>query len=226
MNRIFVTGTDTEIGKTVVAAGLVARAAQEGLKTAGLKPVAAGCERVDGQLMNEDALQLMNASNVELPYATVNPIALEPAIAPHIAANQLNLSINSRILKVHYERNLPSDLDLAVFEGAGGWFVPLNDFETFQDFAVNMNLGVVLVVGMRLGCINHALLSEQAIKVSGLDFIGWIANFPSPEMDVATENLETLMERIESPLLGVVPYLENPSADEVAKHLNIQAIVS
>ena len=226
MKRLFITGTDTEIGKTVVATGLVRAAAQAGVRTVGLKPVAAGCETIDGALVNDDARQLMLASNVELDYATVNPIALEPAIAPHIAAEQANIAINSRVLKVHYERNLPEEVDLAIFEGAGGWFVPLNEYETFQDFALGLNLEIVLVVGMKLGCINHALLSVQAIKAAGLALVGWIANFPQPEMAVAEENLDALMRRIDAPLLGIVPHLASTAADEVAKHLNIKALLS
>lgn len=226
MKRIFITGTDTEIGKTVVASGLVTAGVDAGYRTAGLKPVAAGCDIIDGVLMNDDARQLMLASNVDLDYAIVNPIALEPAIAPHIAANQADLSISAGVLKTHYERNLPDDIDLAVFEGAGGWFVPLNDYETFQDFALVMGLEVVLVVGMKLGCINHALLSVKAIRACGLSLLGWIANFPQPAMDVAEENLETLMGRIEAPLLGVVPHMDPPNCESVAKQLNVNAIMS
>lgn len=226
MKRLFVTGTDTEIGKTVVASGLVKASVNSGYRTAGLKPIAAGCEIIDGVLMNDDARQLMLASNIELDYGTVNPVALEPAIAPHIAARQAGVSISSGVLKTHYERNLPDDMDLAVFEGAGGWFVPLNDYESFQDFVVTMNLDIVLVVGMKLGCINHSLLTERAIKDCGLNLVGWIANFPQPEMDVAEENLDTLMHRIDAPLLGVVPHMAHPTAEDVAKHINIKAIMS
>ena len=226
MKRLFVTGTDTEIGKTVVATGIVSAGVNAGYRVAGLKPVAAGCETVDGTLVNDDARQLMHASNIELDYATVNPIALEPAIAPHIAAQQAGVSISTGVLKTHYERNLSDDLDLAVFEGAGGWFVPLNDYETFQDFAINMDLDVVLVVGMKLGCINHALLTVRAIRACGLTLTGWIANFPQASMDVAEENLETLMGQIDEPLLGVVPHMDDPDTSEVAKHLNINAIMS
>ncbi|MCE2405881.1 MAG: dethiobiotin synthase [Pseudomonadales bacterium] len=226
MKRLFITGTDTEIGKTVVATGLVRAAVQAGFRTVGLKPVAAGCETIDGALVNDDARQLMLASNVELDYATVNPIALEPAIAPHIAAEKANIAINSRVLKIHYERSLPEEVEIAIIEGAGGWFVPLNEYETFQDLALGLNLEVVLVVGMKLGCINHALLSVQAIKTAGLTLAGWIANFPQPEMAVAEENLGTLMRRIDAPLLGIVPHLASPAADEVAKHLNIKALLT
>ena len=226
MKRIFITGTDTEIGKTVVASGLVKASVDAGYRTAGLKPIAAGCEMIDNALVNDDAQQLMLASNVELDYGIVNPIALEPAIAPHIAAKQRGVSIASKVLKTHYERNLPSDLDLAVFEGAGGWFVPLNDYETFQDFVLAMKLDVIIVVGMKLGCINHALLSVSAIKACGLNLLGWIANFPQPEMDVAEENLETLMQRIDAPLLGVIPHFKELEAEAVANHINIQAIFS
>ncbi|MCY4095748.1 MAG: dethiobiotin synthase [Gammaproteobacteria bacterium] len=226
MKRLFVTGTDTEIGKTVVASGLVSAAVTAGYRVAGLKPVAAGCETVNGSLVNDDARQLMRAGNVDLDYATVNPIALEPPIAPHIAAHQAGVSISARVLKTHYDRNLPDDLDLALFEGAGGWFVPLNDYETFQDFALGLKLDVVLVVGMKLGCINHAMLTVRAIRACGLDLIGWIANFPQATMDVVEENLDTLMRHIDAPLLGVVPHMDTPNCELVAKHLNIKAIMS
>ena len=226
MKRIFVTGTDTEIGKTVVASGLVRAGVIAGYRSVGLKPVAAGCERDNGNLTNSDALQLKFASNVALDYAIVNPIALEPAIAPHIAATHAGVSISAAVLKTHYDNKLPNGLELAVFEGAGGWFVPLNEYETFQDFAIAMQLEVVLVVGMKLGCINHALLSIHAIQSAGLTLSGWIANFPQPEMDVAEENLDTLLDRIDAPLLGVVPHMQPPRVDQVAKHLNIKALMS
>ena len=226
MKRLFVTGTDTEIGKTVVASGLIRAGVKAGYRTAGLKPVAAGCETIDGALMNDDARQLKLTSNVELDYATINPIALEPAIAPHIAATQAGVSISSRVLKTHYERNLPDDVDLAVFEGAGGWFVPLNEYETFEDFALAMKLEIVLVVGMKLGCINHALLTVKAIKSCGLNLVGWIANFPLPSMEAAEANLETLLQRIDEPLLGVVPHMDRLDAEEVAKQINIKAIMA
>ena len=226
MKRVFVTGTDTEIGKTVVAAGLVRAAVTKGWQSVGLKPVAAGCTRDSDRLINDDALQLMAASNIDLDYATVNPIALEPAIAPHIAAAQANCSISAAILKLHYERNLPDNIDLTVYEGAGGWFVPLNEYETFQEFAVLMNLEVLLVVGMKLGCINHALLTVQAIKASGLSLVGWVANFAQREMKVADANIESLIQRIHAPLLGVVPHMNSPDVDNVAKHLNINSLMS
>lgn len=225
MISLFVTGTDTEIGKTVVAAGLVRAAANAGKRVVGVKPVAAGCEHVNGRLENDDALQLMRASNVALDYETVNPIALEPAIAPHIAAAQVGVSISAGVLKTHYERNIPNEVELTIYEGAGGWFVPLNDYETFQDFALAMHLDVVLVVGMKLGCINHALLTVKTVQTCGLVVAGWVANFAQPNMTVAEENLQTLMDRIDAPLVGVVPHLRKPNADSVAKHLNVQALL-
>ena len=226
MKRIFVTGTDTEIGKTVVACGLVAAATQAGYRAIGLKPVAAGCELKDGELVNDDATQLIAASNVALDYAIVNPVALEPAIAPHIAAQKAGVSIAASSLATHFKKHLPHDLDLAVYEGAGGWFVPLNDYETFQDFAQKMELDIVLVVGMKLGCINHALLTAAAIQRAKLNLVGWIANFSTQQMAVANENLETLLARLPSELLGIVPHLAPPSADQVAKHLNIETLMA
>ena len=220
------TGTDTEIGKTVIACGLVRAAVEANYAAVGLKPVAAGCELEDNGFVNEDATRLMAVSSVSLPYPTVNPIALEPAIAPHIAAQQVGVSISAAQLQTHYTRTLPKGLDLVIYEGAGGWFVPLNDHETFQDFAERMQLDIVLVVGMKLGCINHALLSVAAIQQTNLRLIGWVANFHAPDMNVAKENLETLLAKLPCELLGVVPHMHAPDPEQVARHLNIEALMS
>jgi dethiobiotin synthetase len=210
MRSFFVTGTDTEVGKTRISVGLIHRLVEQGFKVAGMKPVASGCEvTVDG-LRNEDAQALIQASNVDLAYDTVNPYAFEPAIAPHIAAQQAGVDIDASVIQQHYQ-TIEQQADIVVVEGAGGWLVPLNDQLTIADLAIKLNLDVVLVVGIRLGCINHALLSVAAIKQSGLAFKGWVANDleASPQ---AGEMIETLSFHIDEPCLGVVRQL-NPNQD-------------
>ena len=203
----FVTGTDTEIGKTFVAAALLELARDRGLRCAALKPVAAGCAVVDGELVNDDALQLIAASGTDLDYGTVNPIALAPAIAPHIAAAQAGIELDAGDLSRHCLDALAHDNDFAIVEGAGGWLVPLNATETLADICLGIGAQPILAVGMKLGCINHALLTAQAIAEAGSELAGWIANCPTPEMPVFEENVATLKRCLAAPCLGVVPHL-------------------
>lgn len=218
----FVTGTDTEVGKTFVSAALLYALNNTGISTVGLKPVAAGCEKQKGQWRNEDALILQQASSLDLPYDTVNPIALPDAIAPHLAAEKQGsaLSVNSMIDALQGGLEVASDFTL--IEGAGGWYVPLNDTEFFSDFAVALSLPVILVVGLRLGCINHALLTEAAIKQAGLPLIGWVANCIDPNMGSVAENISTLKNTIDAPCLGVVPYLPSALPQDAAGCLDLE----
>ena len=221
----FVTGTDTEIGKTFIAAALLTGARARGLRCAAVKPVAAGCEVRDGRLVNEDAVALLAASDAPFDYDTMNPVALEPAIAPHVAAARAGVPLRVDDLAEHCRRALgpreaagagaPSGagrFDFAVIEGAGGWLVPLNDTETLADLCVAVGARPVLVVGMRLGCLNHALLTAREIERAGLRLAGWVANDPGPRMPVFEENLATLEARLPAPRLGTVPYL-GPGAE-------------
>lgn len=211
--RIFVTGTDTEVGKTRISTGLMAVLQQQGLRTAGMKPIASGCDWIDGQWKNEDALAMIAQSNVDLPYTTVNPFAFEPAIAPHIAAEQANIAISLPVIKQQFQI-IAEQVDAVVVEGAGGWLVPLNEQHTLADLAVELNLPVVLVVAIKLGCINHALLSVEAIERRGLKLMGWVANHLTQQNESA-EIIATLKQHIAVPCLGVVPQLlEGQSAAE------------
>jgi len=212
MTSLFVTGTDTEVGKTRMSVALMSLLQQQGKRVAGMKPIASGCELSDAGLRNEDALALMAQSDVVLPYDVVNPFAFEPAIAPHIAAGQSDKVIDLNHILEQYQL-ISSRADSVVVEGAGGWFVPLNEQATLADLAVKLALPVVLVVGVRLGCINHALLSVEAIKASGLPLYGWIANTvePNSESDAIVSSLKT---RIDAPCLGVVPHLAEGDAVE------------
>lgn len=222
----FITGTSTNVGKTLVAAGMLAAATKQGMSTLGFKPVAAGCEMTSDGLRNEDALQLLAETSLPVSYEQVNPVALEPAVAPHIAAAEAGRRLSADRLAGFYRGVMMQRPDFAVVEGAGGWRVPLNDRETFADFARVMQLPVVLVVGMDLGCINHALLTAEAIQRDGLTLAGWVANQVVPEMDRYQENLETLQRRIPCPMIGAVPYLQKVGVNEVIEHINIDSLIA
>ena len=222
----FVTGTDTEIGKTFIAAALLELARERGLRCAALKPVAAGCSVVDGELVNDDALQLIAASGTDLDYRTVNPVALGPAIAPHIAAAQAGLELAAAKVSRHCLDALDGEFDFAIVEGAGGWFVPLNATETLADVCIGIGARPILTVGMKLGCLNHALLTAYAIAEAGGELAGWVANCPTPQMPVFEENVATLKRRLVAPCLGVVPYLGSDATyHQAMPHLDIEALL-
>jgi dethiobiotin synthetase len=220
----FITGTDTAVGKTLVANALLQLASQQGLSTLGLKPLAAGCEQVDGIWMNEDAQQLMLASTTKPDYATVNPVALREAMAPHIAAARESRTLSCAELRVLSNPSL-DNADFTVVEGAGGWLVPLNDDETMADLAMELDLSIILVVGMRLGCINHALLTANAIQDARLGIAGWVANQIDPDMAGLNENIATLEGRLDAPLLGRVPWLPDQDVTTAAKHLDLSLLL-
>ncbi len=214
----FVTGTDTGVGKTLVAAGLVRALAGRGERVAGLKPVAAGCDVTPEGLRNADALLLMAESTVRLPYETVNPFAYAPAIAPHLAAAEADLPIDLEVVKTT-QAEAAAEADWLIVEGAGGWLVPLNDGDTLADLAVVLDLPVVLVVGLRLGCLSHALLTVESIERHGCRLAGWVANALEPTMARQAENIAALQARIAAPLLGVVPHQEPPRPQMAADAL-------
>ncbi|MFT4613381.1 MAG: dethiobiotin synthetase [Bacteroidia bacterium] len=214
----FVTGTDTDVGKTVASCGLLAAAAAAGLSTAAVKPVAAGCDE-NGQ--NEDALLLIEAMTQSLAYEQVNPVALRAAIAPHIAAEHEGTRLQVSRLAGLCRGVMLGRADFVLIEGAGGWRVPLNSRETLADLARELGAGVILVVGMRLGCINHALLSAEAIQRDGLRLAGWVANQPGTPMACHSENVQTLRHMLRAPLLGEVPYLSDPTPAAAAQYLDI-----
>lgn len=205
--HFFVTGTDTEVGKTFISVGLVSLLQQQGYKTVGMKPIASGCEWLDGQWKNEDALALIKQSQTDLSYSLINPYAFEPAIAPHIAAEREGVTLSIANIKSNYEL-IAEQADAVIVEGAGGWYVPLNAESTMADLAVELQLPVILVVAIKLGCINHALLTVAAIQQQGLKLAGWVANHVA-EQSESTEMIETLTSRIDAPCLGVVPHLNN-----------------
>ena len=218
---LFITGTDTDVGKTVIASGFLAAANQAGLKTAAIKPVAAGCEQTEQGMTNSDALQLQAAASHPLPYQQINPVALEPAIAPHIAAQEAGKRLSAARLTGFCRGLSLLPVDLLVVEGAGGWRVPLNERETLADVARELNCAVVIVVAMRLGCLNHTLLTIEAIQRDSLKIAGWVANIIDPDMPRLDENIDTLKQRIAEPCLGIVPRLEDLSPSRVAEYLTV-----
>lgn len=209
----FVTGTDTGVGKTMVSSMLVRQFAARGLRSVGMKPVASGCERRGGRLISEDVTQLLAASNVDLPLSDINPYAFEPAIAPHIAAKQAGVRIDLEPIAAAFRR-LQAQANVVIVEGAGGFYVPLDEQHDMADLAAKLGLPVILVVGMRLGCINHALLTAEAIRQRGLTLAGWVANQVDPGMAMLEDNLQTLKQRMPSIYLGFIPWQDQANTAE------------
>lgn len=202
---IFVTGTDTGIGKTVVSCAIIQAMKKSGKSVATMKPVASGCVWQHGQWQNEDALALMQASDSSLDYALVNPYALPLATAPQIAAKEAGVVLNIDVIAKAYQI-LQSQADFTVVEGVGGWLAPLSDNLDQADLLAKMQLPVVLVVGMRLGCINHARLTEQAIRAGGFNLLGWIVNDCEAGFDIAGDYFQALSAVMQSPCLARMPF--------------------
>lgn len=215
----FITGTDTGVGKTLISSALIHGFVQRGYNAVGMKPVAAGCELQDGELMSEDVAQLISASNVAAPLRQVNPYAFLPPIAPHIAAEQEGVTISLEVI-VHAYRQLSAQAEVVIVEGVGGFCVPLGSDIDMADLAQQLGLPVILVVGMRLGCLNHALLTAGAITARGLKLAGWVANQLDPQMNVFEENLQSLKERLAAPCLGVLPWLADVNPINAARYLS------
>ncbi|GGC86326.1 dethiobiotin synthase [Undibacterium terreum] len=220
----FVTGTDTEIGKTLVSSALLHALAQRGLGSAGMKPVAAGASLLDGEWHNEDVDMLQAASSVKLPVSLVCPYLMQAPAAPHIVALHENVDISAAHILDCYAQ-LTQQAQAVVVEGVGGFCVPLNDELDTADLAQQLALPVVLVVGMRLGCLSHALLTVEAIAARGLKLAGWVANTVDADMKYVEENLQALSRRIAAPLLGHIPRLPNPGYEAAASYLNLNLLM-
>lgn len=222
----FIAGTDTDAGKTTVACGLLHAARRAGLSTAAAKPVASGCAATPAGLRNGDALALLGECSLALDYAEVNPFAFAPAIAPHLAAREVGVDLSVAALLAPVQQVLARGADFTLVEGAGGWRVPLAGRESLSDLAVALQLPVILVVGVRLGCINHAVLSAEAIARDALSLAGWVANVVDPATSRLEDNLATLAERLPAPCLGRVPRLAEASPAAVAAHLDLSALLA
>lgn len=222
---LFVAGTDTGVGKTLVSEALLRGFADRGLRVTGMKPVAAGARKLGGHWRCDDVECLVRASNVMADRCDVNPYCFAPPVAPHIAAAGEGVRMRLDVIRRSYRR-LSAQADVVVVEGAGGWLVPLNRRQTLADIAADLRLPVVLVVGLRLGCLNHALLTAAMIESKGLTLAGWIANRIQPRMPFVAENIAALRERIDAPLLGVVGYQRTPDARRAGRHLDISTLYS
>lgn len=206
-NAFFVTGTDTEVGKTHVSCLLLKQYAAKGLKVIGMKPIAAGCEWVNGEWVNEDVQKLIAASNVKAPLDLINPYCFKEPIAPHLAAEKVGVTIEIQTI-VNAFKQLQTMADVVIVEGAGGFLVPLNAKANMADLAIALGLPTILVVGLRLGCINHTLLTVEAIKARALVLHGWVANHIDPKMEVQQENILTITQQ-----LGLAPMMISEWAD-------------
>lgn len=219
----FVTGTDTEIGKTLVSSAILHKLVEAGHRACGMKPVAAGAELRDGDLHNEDADMLAAAGNVHLPQNITTPFMLREPCAPHIAASLEGVTIEPVPIIAAYAEILAAS-DAVVVEGVGGFCVPFSSTFDSAQLAEQLNLPVILVVGMRLGCISHALLTVEAIVARNLVLAGWVANTADPDMRFFEENIEALAARIPAPLLGIVPRLEQATAANAARFIDLAGL--
>ena len=202
---IFITGTDTAAGKTVIACGLVRGFRALGERIAVMKPVASGAHRAASGLRDADALALIEAAGAMARYEDVNPYCFEPAVSPHIAAKEANFGVDTDTIRRKYA-GLAAGADWVIVEGAGGWLAPISELETIADLARALGVPVLLVVGLKLGCLNHAQLTRSSIEACGARFAGWIANAIDPAMERRAENLATLERLLGEPALAVVGY--------------------
>ena len=192
----FITGTDTGVGKTYVACKLIQQYVALGHKVVGMKPVAAGCDLVDGEWINDDVLKLEAVSNVKAPHALINPYSFKEPVAPHIAAELAGVEIKIAVIQQAFA-SLSKLADIVIVEGAGGFLVPINHQETFADLVILLNIPVVLVVGIKLGCINHALLTVESIKARNCELHAWVANPIDPNMQFYNENVSIIVNKLQ-----------------------------
>ncbi len=226
MSHYFITGTDTGVGKTVITAGLMRAFQTHGSRCIGMKPIAAGCELRDGIWHNDDVDHLLSAGHIAVTAEDINLYRLKAAIAPHIAAAQEDVVIDLANIRMAFAA-LTRRADTVLVEGVGGFLVPLNDTADTADLALVLSLPVILVVGLRLGCLNHAMLTAEAIRSRGLSLAGWVGNGIDAAMPVRNENIAALSGRLAAPCLGIVPSLADHgmNSDIVATHLHINPLL-
>lgn len=217
MPNIFITGTDTNVGKTFFTVALFHQMNMKGYKTFGIKPVASGCFlNEEGRLVNVDALAIQKAASIKKDYQIINPISFHEPIAPHIAAKKMGLYLSSRVIIDVITRSIQQEADINIIEGFGGWSVPINDNELMSEVVIKLNLPIILVVGIRLGCINHAILTAQKIIQNKASFLGWIANCIDNSMMELDENIQSIAEWMPAPCLGIIPYcIESDSIPKI-----------
>ncbi len=223
MFSIYVTGTDTGIGKTLASCALLHALRGHGLRAAGMKPVASGCERLDAEWRNADALALQAAGEPGVAYADINPFALEHPLAPELAARDSGVEVSLLPILAAHAR-VADNADALIIEGVGGWAAPLSASLMQADLVRALRLPVLLVVGLRLGCLNHALLSAHAIAADGAHLAGWIASHVDPDMARVEDNIEMLRARLPAPCWGVLPHAPDADPVAMARHLRIPVL--
>lgn len=220
----FVTGTDTGVGKTRFSLGLMALLQAQGHVVTGMKPVASGCRATPSGLVNDDAARLQAQASFTVPYHQVNPYAFEPAIAPHLAAEAQGLSIEIEVIRQALS-GLTQAADRVVVEGVGGWLVPINATQTMADVAVALGLPVIMVVAVRLGCLNHAMLTAAAIEAAAVPFGGWVANRLDPECEAADELIAALRQRLAAPFVGELDFsADDRSTADQFRHIRLESL--
>ncbi|WP_195707272.1 dethiobiotin synthase [Vibrio cincinnatiensis] len=224
IKALFIAGTDTDVGKTVVSKAILQACAEKGLSTIGYKPVSAGCEKTEQGLRNDDALHLLQAATEKMPYEDINPYALALPTSPHIAAKHEHQLIDYSVLSEKLTK-LKTQADVVLVEGAGGWRVPISDTESLSSWVQQEQLPVVLVVGIKLGCLSHALLTAESIKADGLNLVGWVANRINPGTEHYADIISLLEARIEAPKLGEIPYMPSVKHRELGKYIDLSPLL-
>ncbi len=225
IDAFFIAGTDTDVGKTVASKAILNALAEKGLKTIGYKPVAAGSDETEQGLRNSDALYLQNAATIDVDYDDVNPYALALPASPHIAAKRENIVIDYDVLSEKLAQHKQNS-DIVLVEGAGGWRVPVSDEDCLSSWVQREQLPVVLVVGIKLGCLSHALLTLDAIKADGLELAGWVANRINPGTENYAEIIEMLEQKIAAPKIGEIPYVPSVKRKDLAKYIDVTPLVA
>ena len=220
MHTYFITGTDTDIGKTAITCSLIAKLIEEGFRVGGMKPVAAGCHMEDGFMISDDVKKIIEVSNVDLNINEINPYQFEPPIAPHISFKKYKEEIDMHLIQKHL-CSFENKIDYLFIEGVGGYAVPLTENFSTADFIAALDVPVILVVGMKLGCINHALLTVESILNKKQKLSGWVANRINMHMLAYEENVSFLKEKIKAPCLGEVPYLKDFDPFTASKFIDI-----
>ena len=221
MHSFFITGTDTNIGKTAITCSLIAKCIEEGFRAGGMKPVAAGCHIENGYMISDDVKEIIEVSNVDLNIKEINPYSFELPIAPHISFKSNEIDIH---LIKKYLRSFENKMDYLFIEGVGGYAVPLTETFTTADLVENLDIPVILVVGMKLGCINHALLTVESILNKKQKLCGWVANRIDGDMQAYEENFSFLKEKIKAPCLGEVPYFKDFDPYKASKFINLNKL--
>ena len=224
IDAFFIAGTDTDVGKTVASKAILQALAAKGLNTIGYKPVAAGSEKTEQGWRNSDALHLQKAATLEVAYDDINPYALELPTSPHIAAKHEDVEIKYDVLSEKLVQH-KAQADVVLVEGAGGWRVPVSDTDNLSTWVKQEQLPVVLVVGIKLGCLSHAFLTAEAIRADGLNLVGWVANRVNPGTEHYADIIEMLESRLGAPKLGEIPYVPSAKRKELGKYINIDPLL-